>query len=227
MSLKKHYDKLYLNAVSEINSDAYVVDHLIDSESDDRLGITLLLRPPKNIKEEIQYFLDELKGIEPNQYYYENSDIHITILSIISCYSGFELENIQIETYKEIIENILNKRKQTRIQFKGVTASNSCIMIQGFMNNDVINDIRNELRSSFKNSTLEHSIDKRYAIQAAHTTVVRFKSNFQNKTQFLEVIEKFRNHDFGTFEVDNMELVLNDWYQRKDKVKKLFDFKLL
>lgn len=225
MNLKKHYDDLYRASIKKINSNNFLIDNLIDSESDDRYGITLLIRPPDTIKNKIQQFLDELKKLEPNQYYYPNSDIHITVMSIISCYSGFKLTKIDIDKYSQLIVKSLKGNKNFNINFRGITAAESSVMIQGFLSDPTLNYIRDNLRSNFRNSDLEQSIDKRYNIQTAHSTVVRFRSEVTNKLKFLDLLEKYREHNFGEFKVEKLELVGNDWYQRKVKVKtlKMFD----
>ena len=226
MNLKEHYDSLYKTSIKRIETDVYDIDPLIDSLSDNRFGITLLIRPSEDVKNNIQKFLNDLKAVDANQYYYENSDIHITVMSIISCYDGFELESINISEYITLINESIQNISNLKIEFKGITASTSCIMVQGFMNTEALNDTRNNLRISFKNSTLQQSIDKRYAIQTAHATVLRFKEKITDKSKFLKIIEKYRNHEFGTFEVKSMELVYNDWYQKAKFVKKLSEFSI-
>lgn len=226
MNLNEHYQTLYNNSIEKIKNDNYAIDELIHSPNDNRFGITLLIRPPQEVKKEIQRFLNELHAVEPNQYYYPNPDIHITIMSIISCYNGFDLNGIDISKYVDIIKKSIVETPQIEIQFKGLTASPSCIMVQGFMANDALNDIRDNLRFHFKNSDLEQSLDKRYAIQTAHATIVRFSNKLVNKTPFLNTVEAFKNCNFGTFKVDQLELVFNDWYQKEQHVKTLYRFNL-
>jgi len=226
MNLEEHYNKLYTGSITKIEADNYEIDHLIDSNDDYRFGITLLIRPDENTKVNIQHFLDEVKLIEPDQYYYQNSDIHITVMSIISCYDGFDLDKINIQDYVRVIKHVIEKHKNFTIQFKGITASPSCILLQGFFESDTLNEIRDQLRFSFKNSTLQQSLDQRYAIQTAHSTIIRFKENLTNKNAFLAIVEKYRDFDFGTFKVEKMELVYNDWYQRAQFVKNLHEFEL-
>lgn len=226
MDLKAHYKNLYDTSMAKIADNNYVVDGLIDSNQDQRFGITLLLRPSEEIKNNIQQFLSPLKRIEPKQYYYDNSDIHITVLSIISCYNGFQINDININDYIKIIEKSLAKKPNLEITLQGLTASPSCIMLQGFTNNDTLNAMRDNLRENFKNSALQQSIDQRYAIQTAHSTVVRFRNKLTNKTEFIKFIETHKNNTFGTFKVKNLELVYNDWYQRKQYVKTLATFNL-
>ncbi len=227
MNLTPHYLDLYKNSKAKIASEKYDVDTLMDSDLDQRFGITLLIRPPEEIKNAAQFFLSKLKLVEPQQYYYPNSDIHITVMSIISCYDGFKLSSINLEDYIEIVEKCIIKNQKIEINFKGVTASSSCVMLQGHMNNSVLNDTRNNLRTAFKNSNLEQSIDARYAIQTAHSTVVRFKEKLKQKELFLQTLDEYLHYDFGTFEVNNFELVFNDWYQRAKYVKTLHQFKCI
>lgn len=225
MNLAEHYNKLYKDAITKIALGEYVTDPLINDETDRRFGITLVIRPDLATKTQIQQFLAEVKAIEPDQYYYQNADIHITLMSIISCYEGFDLKNIQVQDYVSLIREVLNRHQGFKIQFRGLTASPSCILIQGFLT-DTLNEIRDDLRKTFKNSGLKQSIDKRYAIQTAHATVVRFNNPLQNPGALVSLMEKYRNFDFGTFDIKQVELVYNDWYQREKFVKKLHTFSL-
>lgn len=226
MNLKEHYNQLYKASITKIASDNYEIDSLINSDQDDRFGLSLIIRPCLAVKNEIQKFLNELKSIEPYQYYYPSSDIHITIISVISCYSGLKLSQIKVSEYIKLIDKCLKGQEPIALNFKGVTASPSCIMIQGFINGNSLNQFRDRLRHEFKNSDLEQSMDERYLIQTAHATVFRFTESLEQKEKFLEIIENYRNYDFGTFEVDDIELVYNDWYHQERLVNKLHKFPL-
>lgn len=224
MTLENHYKKLYHESINKISSDNYHIDTLIDSKNDRRFGLTLIIRPSNEIKTKIQDFLKNFKEIEPNQYYYPNSDIHITVMSIISCYSDFDMSKIDVQKYIDLTEKCILKGIDLNITFKGITASPSGVMVQGFMNNNELNDIRNRLRKEFKNSNVEQSLDKRYLIQTAHSTIIRFRKELSQKEKFLELLDNSINYDFGTFKVNKFELVYNDWYQREQYVKKIHEF---
>jgi len=226
MDLKEHYNSLYKNSIEKFKADKQDRDEQINSPNDFRRGITLLIRPPLPIKNKIQSFIEKLRKAEPKQYYYPNSDLHITTLSIISCYPNFNLANIKIPEYVKIIEQSIIDLPTFEINFKGITASPAAIMVQGYTNNDSLDNLRANLRTHFSISGLEESIDKRYSIATAHTTVMRFQNKFQNKDLFLKTIEEFREFDFGNFKVKQMDLVSNDWYQKKKKVQLLHRFNL-
>lgn len=226
MNLTEHYNQLYIKSSEVILAGNHHVDTQINNASDSRFGITLLIRPNDSIKASIQSILNELKAVDDTQYYYPDSDIHITVLSIISCYEGFSLDTISVQDYIEIIQRSLVGIDHIKIEFKGVTVSPSAIMIQGFPTDESLNNLRTKLRENFKASALEQSIDSRYEISTAHSTIMRFQQKLENPEKLIAVTEKFRDYNFGEFTVDKLELVYNDWYQRKENTITLCDFYL-
>ncbi|MDR7212518.1 mutarotase [Flavobacterium piscis] len=226
MDLNGHYQQLYTKSSQAILAGNYSLDPQINDSSDSRFGITLLIRPCQTVKNQIQLFLEKLKAIDPAQYYYPDSDIHITVMSIISCYEGFNLDKISVENYIEIIRKCILDLGEIKIKFRGVTASTSAIMIQGFPTSGSLNNLREKLRENFKKSNLEQSIDSRYAIATAHSTVMRFQEELQNPEKLMTVTENFRNYNFGEFTVEKIELVCNDWYQRERNTVTICDFYL-
>jgi 2'-5' RNA ligase len=226
IDLTAHYNQLYHDSLRKIKADDYQPDTLIDPPTDQRLGVTLVCRPNAQTNDQIQSFIEKLKRVEPHQYFYPASDIHITVMSIISCYQGFQLSSISVDDYRKVIQKSLEGCHRFEIEFRGLTASPSCLMIQGFPYDETLNLIRNNLRNNFHHTTLEQSIDKRYAIQTAHATICRLKQPLTNKDAYLKLIEAYRDYNFGTFTVNTLEFVLNDWYQRKEKVKILYQFEL-
>ncbi|UTN03858.1 mutarotase [Flavobacterium bizetiae] len=226
MNLQEHYNELYKKSSEAILAGNYKLDAQINNESDSRFGITFLIRPSEIIKANIQLFLNELKTIEPNQYYYPDSDIHITLMSIISCYDGFTLDAINVHEYIDLIQQSLVILDKIKIEFRGVTASPSAIMIQGFPTDDSLNNFRDKLREDFKKSSLQQSIDSRYAISTAHSTVLRFQEKLENPQKLMQVVEKYRDYDFGELQVENLELVYNDWYQREKNTIHLAEFRI-
>lgn len=226
MNLSEHYNQLYKTSSEAISAGKYAIDSELKNESDSRFGITLLIRPSDEVKANMQLFLNELKAIEPKQYYYPDSDIHITVMSIISCSEEFQLTQISPNDYIQLICKSMVDADKIKIHFKGVTASPSALMIQGFPTDETLDNLRNKLRENFKNSELQQTIDSRYTISTAHSTVMRFQEPLQNPKKLIEITDKFRDFDFGEFDVKNLELVYNDWYQRKSTTRILGNFGL-
>ena len=217
--LEKHYEELWLQSIAGFRAGRYEIDKNISDANDTRYGITLLARPSDQVQQNIVKELKAIKSIDPNQYYYPESDMHFTILSIISCYSGFVLNQINLQEYFEIIRTALDDYIPFKVRFSGLTASPSCIMIKGYPADGTLDQIRNNIRELFKNSNLEHSIDKRYQIQTAHLTVIRLIQSIADENSFFHKLIDLKERDFGECLINELELVGNDWYQRKEKVQ--------
>lgn len=217
---------MWAQANQQFELGRFEYDALINSPNDSRRGITLLARPPESIKAAIKVLLNDLQDTEPWQYYYPTTDIHLTGLSIISCYEGFTLNQMDTNAYVALIREVLHTHSSFNVSFSGLTASPSCLIVQGFPLDAELKNIRDELREKFYNSNLQHSIDKRYSIQTAHSTIVRFRNPLLNPATFLQKVKSYQAVDFGTFEVNELELVFNDWYQRASTTVMLERFSL-
>jgi 2'-5' RNA ligase len=219
--IQKRYDEMWVHAIQCIKDDKYEVDSLINSSEDTRRGMTVVSYLSHSLGVAISELLDELKGIEPEQYYYPTNEFHLTVLSIITCVKGFKLSDIDVKAYSDAFEQAVKDIGPLKIRYSGVTASPSCILIQGFPDNEQLNLLRDKLRSIFNKANLYTTIDLRYEISTAHTTVVRFRSPLRNRDKFIEVLSKYRKSDFGTLEVDRLDLVFNNWYQDLSVTKHL------
>lgn len=226
MELKKHYNNLWRDSLAKIKDEQVQFDNFINSPDDTRYGLTLLARPSEKVKHNITTALKKLKQIAPHQYYYPESDLHITILSIISCYPKFSLTRITPSEYCNVVHSNLKYIAPFKIRFRGLTASPSCVMIQGFPEDNQLNNLRNKLRKDFKNSGLEHSIDKRYHIQTAHITAVRFKQQFTDLKKFIDNLVNLKDIDLGSCIIQELELSGNNWYMQRGKVQLIKKFSL-
>lgn len=224
--LNKIYQQLWQENIPKIISGEINFDPQINNPTDTRRGVTLLFRPPESVLKNIRAFLSEATIIEPEQYSYPKTDIHLTMLSIISCEPNLKIEDLKIERYKTLLKKELNDFKSFKLKFKGITLASNSIMIQGFEAGEELNKLRNRLRTAFGNTDLYQTINKRYLLQAAHMTVIRFQSPLKNSEAFKEFLKKNQNRQFGTAEVRELELVFNDWYQREKNTSVLERFEL-
>jgi 2'-5' RNA ligase len=226
-SIQTIYDSLWQKSMESFNENKFELDdYLNNREQDHRRGLTIIGRLGSETLIKLSDFLAESKLIEPDQYYYDRDDIHITVLSIITCFEGFNIGSIDKMAYMDQITKSIEDDGPIRILFKGITASPSCIMVQGFPVDDRLKLLRQKLRDSFRNSPLEHSMDKRYILETSHSTIIRFKRPIVNKNLFIDCLNKYRSYDFGISEIDKIELVYNDWYMTNSIVSKIKTFDL-
>ena len=108
-NLPAHYATMREAALRRFARGEAEVDLLLDSTHDTRRGITLLARPPVAVTEAITALLGELQHREPTQYYYPATDLHLTILSLISCYPSFGLSHINPAHYCQVVAEVLRQ----------------------------------------------------------------------------------------------------------------------
>lgn len=220
---KEIYDGMWKSFSQAIDGNQYQFDPLINDPSDTRRGITALsyLHYSRSLSSQIARFQERVKEIEPDQYYQPITDLHLTVLSIVTCSENFALPASAALDYAEVFEEALSETGAFEIHFKGITASPSCILLQGFMPDELLSDVREKLRVAFKQSPLYSSIDTRYKIATAHSTIIRFKDRLKNPRKLYELMQNYRDYDFGIHSVKKLDLVFNNWYQQKEHTRLL------
>lgn len=210
---------MWQNAINKYEHNEFEYDQYLNGLEDTRRGITLLARPTEETRRNMVEFLNEFSLLEPDQYCHPESDLHITIMSIVACRENYQLVNGQ--QYCAAIESILADINAFNVEFSGITASPNCVLIQGFIQDDSLNRLRNAIRQEFIGNTLEHSMDTRYTIKTAHSSVIRYRKPPRDPSRMVDFLKMNKDRYFGNCKIAELELVLNDWYQRKSNTKVL------
>lgn len=221
------YNQLYHSSKQNLRAGKIDIDqNLLDQKNDHRRGLSIILRPDGNTAHQIGRFQDQMQEIDSSQYYQPKTDQHITVLSIITAYDGFKLEQIDIEHYSNIISDALKNHEKFSILLQGVTCSTGAVMIQGFDESGSLQAMRENIKQAFNNSNIKDSLDSRYNLKTAHFTIARFTQLLSDPQSYYEIIEKYREHNFGSFEVAELDFVYHDWYHSTDKLQILKKLKL-
>ena len=94
-------------------------------------------------------------------------------------------------------------------------------MLQSFPRDTALNDLRDYLRSTLIRRGLGGSLDQRYRLVTAHSTLLRFTSSLQMPESFCATLSTFRREFFGTSAITSLELVFNDWYMSSENLVKI------
>lgn len=222
--LDDQYKALFESSIAQIAAKRYQVDPLIDDPNDNRMGLTLRIRPSRLVAHQIWQQVAELQQKNPLHYFYPIEELHITVMTVVSCYPSYCFDHELLSAYCSVIERAISNIQRFTISLEGVTASPACVMVQGFPQDNTLEQIRENLRREFSQSALEQSLDRRYVNKLAHLTAVRFKNSELDVTTLLQWLLQNRNRSFGKFEVSTLELVLNDWYHRGTRTTILWQF---
>ena len=210
------YKDMWLAFEAALQKDGLEIDSLIGNEQDDRRGITALAYLDKNssvVCKKIKNFISEVSRLDPAQYFYPTNELHLTVLSIISCVPGFKLQEVDSQAYRDLFKQALQGMAPFKVHFRGITASPAAIVIQGFPLDDRLGELRDRLRKLYRASSLHISMDRRYKLEGAHATAVRFRHGVTQPYALKQLLDKYRNYDFGVAEITSLDLVFNNWYQ--------------
>src|SRR5580704_5370580 len=175
--VRKLYDQMWHSGIGKVRANQIEPDLVLAaSKVDCRRGLTLIARPAAGVLNKVNKLLQDLHRLEPNQYYYVPSDIHLTVLSLFTATTTPEPFFAKIEQYIAAADAVLAATPPIHIKFVGVTTSCAAILIQGFPENETLNNLRDRLRQELHRRGLADSLDSRYRLETAHITVVRFKS---------------------------------------------------
>ena len=219
------YDQMWQRFELASTHNDYELDyHLLDVANDTRRGITALAYLNQGnsvVLDEITNFQKAVREIEPNQYYHPLDELHLTVLSIISCVPDFDLNEINIQVYADIFLSVLNTIQPIEIHYRGVSASPNCIVLQGFPTSNSLEQFRHKLRTQLSDVGLRVTFDSRYKLVTAHSSLIRFKNPINDGQQLLELCQQYRNYDFGNIVLKDFGLVFNNWYQNLAVTKSL------
>jgi len=217
--LRRRYDRLWWHAFDRIQTGRIELDPILQARVPDRRrGLTLIARPSPAVRQRVASFLQQLRRLEPDQYYYSPCEFHLTVLSLFTATVDSKRFFARKERYLAAVNEALRRAAPVRIVFAGVTASPSAVMIQGFFETNKLPQLRDRLRRQLRLRGLGKGVDERYRLQTAHLTVVRFRAPLRHSERFAQALEQARRRAFGTTTVRNFMLVENDWYMSRATV---------
>jgi 2'-5' RNA ligase len=221
------YQQLWAEALAAFARGQYQLDaHLPDKAGDLRRGVSLALRPSPEVLAKLKSFTDQLAALCPGQYFYQPAELHVTVLSLISGTIAWRKEIRHLAAYRKIVDVVLARQSPFNIEFRGLTASPSAIMIQGFVPGDELNQLRSDLRTAFTQNGFANALDRRYKIITAHITVMRFQQPGLDLKTLVPFLKAHRETDFGEMTARQLQLTWGDWYASTNVVRILEKYPL-
>jgi len=216
------YNKIHQDNIAKISSGEIQIDDILNNrQPDQRIGVGLIISVA-NIKDNYCQLVSQLKTMEPNQYYYPFTDLHITVFEYLVGDTGYQpnptLEKILIELSAQVL-NI----KAFEINYSGICFSNGAGLIQGFDRGKLIT-LRNRIRPLLKKYHIPNQ--ERYQSKSAHATFCRFTNNLTNPSEFSKLISQSRHYQFGSQKVTQIQLVEHDWYNSSRSKRIITSFNL-
>lgn len=225
--LQDQYDAIWATAQTAFDQGAPSLDARLPAKTEDRRrSATLLIRPGAAVAARVAATLAELRPLEPAQYYYHPDELHVTVLSLWTGTEQPEPFFAQMPVYRAAIAAVLCNWPSFSLRFDGLTASPAAVLVQGYPTGLQLNDLREALRAAITAAGLGHTLDQRYRISTAHMTALRFCRPLQDLPRLAAALQARRSCDFGVTNVAEIQLVENDWYMSRDRVRVLHRYPL-
>ena len=215
------YERLWREALAGFRAGRFELDAGIDNPEDARRGLSLVARPTEPVAGALAALLERLAAAAPEQYLPAPDELHVTVLSIVTCAPGFALDGAGADAWAGLVGRCLAGVPAFDLDFDGLTASASCAMVRGRPADGTLGTIRARLRDGIARSSLPHTLEARYPARTAHATVLRFRRAPEDPDALVGALLAERERAFGRCRVEALELVVNDWYHRRAAVRRV------
>lgn len=213
VDLTQVYADLWRPARAAFLRNAGQIDPLLESHTPDaRRGLTVIFRPQPAVAARVAAWLAEVTTDEPAQYVYTPDQLHVTVLSLFTATPDFGPYFARLPHYLAALDVALAATPPFAVAFRGVTASPSTVLVQGFPTDDTLARARAALRAAITAAGLGDDLDHRYRLVTAHLSALRLRAPLANPAGFVARLDRARHLDFGVTQVDEVLLVANDWY---------------
>jgi 2'-5' RNA ligase len=219
--LGQHYDAMWTGAFPKIVAGTVDCDTGLLAGPDRRRGLTLIARPSAAVRASFDALLDQLAAIEPGQYRYPASDMHVTVLSLFTAVEDPSQQLARLNDYRAVVHAALEGIEPFDIVFDGLTLSPGAVMARGFPCGCGLDTLRERLRTGLREQGLAASVDQRYRLVTAHATLLRFTEPLRQPARFSARLAALRDLPLGKMHVDKVELVINDWYMSSGTLRRV------
>ncbi len=221
------YEKLWNEAVLALEQGELRIDpYLSDKAKDLRRSVTLVFRPSAPVRDALVEYIERLKQICPEQYFYRPEELHLTVMAVFSGTEQWQKEMERVPQCQQILQELLKLQLSFKVKFRGVTASQDSVMIRALPLDDSLETVRDAIREAFTRNGLGDMLDRRYKAFGAHVTMMRFSKPCPNSKRLLEFLKGTRETDFGKCEVSTLELNWADWYASAETARTLEKYQL-
>jgi 2'-5' RNA ligase len=219
--LQIHYATMWDRASGAVAQGDIDCDTRLAAGGDLRRGLTLIARPGPALQARFGFLLDRLALCEPQQYRYPITDMHVTILPLFTAIENPLSELARLNDYIESVRAALDGIEAFDIKFHGITMSRSAVLAQGFPCGPALETLRERLRTQLREVGLDASLDQRYRLITAHSTLFRFVAPLHHPRHFAAQLGSLRHEPFGCMHVNEVELVVNDWYMSSSSLDRI------
>jgi 2'-5' RNA ligase len=160
-----------LSLMSGAVVDRVLVQELDSPHTDMRCGVNIICRPTIEIVEYIVSTQEYLRVLEPDQYYYPPSDLHLTLVEICHSRTPEEVAPIARVVGPEL-NRIAAMTSPSKVDSPMLVFDSHAVALNFLPADDALQNARQAILEGLAN--LGISTDARYETRSAHVTLMRY-----------------------------------------------------
>jgi len=224
--LRTHYDAMWDRAWPDVARGDVECDTHLAGGLDPRRGLTLIARPGPALATCFEAVQDALSAAAPRQYRQPRSDLHVTVLSLFTVTADYGPHLARRADYAAAARAAVDDLPAFDIDFEGITISRGAVLAKGFPRDGTLEALRARLRDALRARGLDGTLDQRYRLVTAHSTLLRFVAPPLEPVRLAGALAEMRNVPLGPLRVNSLQLVINDWYMSGAAVEPVATFAL-
>lgn len=215
------YLRMWNESKDQIAVGAIEPDPVPDNSSR-RWGVSIIFRHTEPVLSKLIAAVNEIKSfVGDGHIIYDLSNLHTTIRSIEFQRLEVDEHDPKVLQYEKALKAVAAKCNTIKISYKGLTANRSCVIAQGWPIDNVLQEIREAFHQELEKRGLLGGPEETSVRQTSHASLVVFTHPLKNPQGLVEYIERNRETNFGSCEIDTIELVR---YRRTEDAVRLVVF---
>lgn len=220
-SLHTHYGAMWEGAFASIAAGDIECDRRLAAGPDPRRGLTVIARPGPALAARFDALLERLAAAAPGQYRHPVADMHLTVLSLFTVGDDPAFALARLDQYRAAVQEAVRAIDAFGIEFRGITLSRGAVMACGYPQDGMLEMLRERLRAQLRERGLDGTLDGRYRLVTAHSTLLRFAGPLADPVRFARELERLRDEPLGRMQVNEVQLVVNDWYMSHQSLRQV------
>jgi 2'-5' RNA ligase len=224
--LRRHYDAMWDRAWPAVSRGDVECDPHLAGGLDPRRGMTLIARPDTALAARCAAVQDRLIEAHPRLYRQPRADLHMTVLSLFTVSADYAPHLARRAEYAAAVRAAALGLPAFDIDFDGITISRGAILATGFPRDGTLETLRARLREALRARGLDGTLDQRYRLVTAHSTLLRFVAPPADPAPLAAALAELRDTPLGTMRVESLQLVVNDWFMSTAAIESIETYKL-
>jgi 2'-5' RNA ligase len=224
--LRTHYDAMWERAWPDVSRGDLDCDRHLAGGLDPRRGLTLIARPDPALATRFEAAQDALIAADPRQYRQPRADLHMTVLSLFTVTEDYAPHLARCADYVAAARAAVEDLPAFDIDVDGITISRGAVLAKGFPRDGTLEQLRARLRDALRAGGLDGTLDQRYRLVTAHSTLLRFIAPPREPARLAAALAGMRDVPLGCMRVERLQIVVNDWYMSSAAVEPVETFTL-